>query len=178
MLKKCLSLTLMMLVCHLGVALVFATLQAEKAAQQAAKVKGEIARRGVGHDARVRIKLHDGSKLKGYIYQAGESDFIIKDEESGGTTTVAYVDVKEVKGKGLSTERMIFHYRNWDMVCRRSDSPRSQTIIFAISSVSDVLMVRESDADGDFLRQRFTRVYVKRECLWRAVATQVTVVKS
>lgn len=107
MLKKCLSLTLMMLVCHLSVALVFARSQAEKEAQRAAKVKKEIARRGVGYEARVRIKLRDGSKLKGYIYQAGESDFIIKDTESDRKTTVAYVDVKEVKGKGVSTERKI-----------------------------------------------------------------------
>jgi ketosteroid isomerase-like protein len=43
--------------------------------------------------------------------------------------------------------------------------------------VTGRLSVRASDNedDGFSLRQRFTRVYVKRESLWRAVATQVTV---
>jgi hypothetical protein len=107
MLKKSLSLTLMMLVFNLGAGLVFAWTQSEKDAKRSAQMKGEITRRGVGPKARVRIKLRDGSKLKGYISQAGENDFVIRDDESGASTTVAYDDLTQVKGKGLSTERKI-----------------------------------------------------------------------
>lgn len=107
MLKKCLTLTLIVLVCHFSVSLVVAETQAEKDAQRIAKVKSDIARRSVGERERVTIKLRNGSKLKGHIYQAGENDFTIRESESGTTTTVAYSDVAEVKGKGLSTERKI-----------------------------------------------------------------------
>jgi hypothetical protein len=107
MLKKCLALTLMMLVFNLGAGLVLAGAQARKDARRAAQIKGEIARRGTGHNVRVRIKLRDGTKLKGYISQAGENDFVIRDDESGTSKTVAYGDVTQVKGKGLSTGRKI-----------------------------------------------------------------------
>ena len=107
MLKKCLTLTLILLVCHFSVSLVVADTQAEKDAQRIAKVKSDIARRSVGERERVTIKLRNGSKLKGHIYQVGENDFTIRESESGTTTTVAYSDVAQVKGKGLSTERKI-----------------------------------------------------------------------
>ena len=41
------------------------------------KVKAEIAKLGTGPSAGVEIKLHDKSKLKGYIKEAGEEHFVL-----------------------------------------------------------------------------------------------------
>ena len=64
------------------------------------QVKAVVAKRGIGEKAKVKVKLRDGSKLKGYISQAGEDSFTLADSRSGQTRTVAYVDVSEVKKPG------------------------------------------------------------------------------
>ena len=56
-----------------------------------------------GRDARVEVKLRDKTKLKGYISEAGEASFIVVDAKMGVATTVAYPQVKQVKGNNLST---------------------------------------------------------------------------
>lgn len=72
------------------------------------KIKANVAKRGVGEKARVKIKLQDGTKVHGYISQAGEDNFVVMDSKTGQTTTLAYRDVSEVKGKaGLSTAAKI-----------------------------------------------------------------------
>ncbi len=67
------------------------------------KVKENVRKLGVGEDARVEVKLQDGRKLKGYIQQAGEDDFSVIDSKSGTATTVAYSQVRELKGTNRST---------------------------------------------------------------------------
>jgi hypothetical protein len=68
------------------------------------KVKADVAKRGTDEKARVKVKLRDGSKLKGYVSQAGEDSFTLTDSRTGQTRTLAYRDVTEVKkqGGGLS----------------------------------------------------------------------------
>jgi len=63
------------------------------------KVKASVAKR-VGKKSRVTVKLQDGSKLKGYISEAGGNSFTLSDSKTGQTRTLAYLDVVQVKKQG------------------------------------------------------------------------------
>jgi hypothetical protein len=72
------------------------------------KVKIKIAKLGVGSKAKATIRLTDGSKTKGYIAQAGEDSFVIRDRKTDVPTTIRYVDVAKVEeNRGHSTARNI-----------------------------------------------------------------------
>ena len=58
---------------------------------------------GSGADARIEVKLRDKTKIKGYISEAGEDNFVVIDAKTGAALTVAYPQVKQVKGHNLST---------------------------------------------------------------------------
>ena len=73
-----------------------------KESRQAAKAKAEVQKRGVGEKSRVRVILHDGSELRGYISKIEADSFSLTDPRSGRIDTVLYTDVKSVKGPGLS----------------------------------------------------------------------------
>ncbi len=75
----------------------------DKDAQFAAKVKAAIFKLGTGPAARVSVKLRDGTKLKGYVAEAGDDRFVVVDEKSGASTEVPYPQVKQGKGNNLST---------------------------------------------------------------------------
>ncbi|MBA3440463.1 MAG: hypothetical protein H0T92_11395 [Pyrinomonadaceae bacterium] len=103
MLKKYLSLTLVVLVAHMICAApAIAKSKAEKEIEFAGKVKAGIAKIGTGPEARVKLKLRDKTKLEGYISEAGENSFVVTDAKTGVATTVAYPQVKTVKGNNLS----------------------------------------------------------------------------
>ena len=74
-----------------------------KEEQFAGKVKAGILKLGTGPAARVQVKLRDGTKLKGYVAEAGEDHFVVVDEKSGASRDVAYPQVQECKGNNLST---------------------------------------------------------------------------
>jgi hypothetical protein len=78
-------------------------------AARAAKAKAAIAKRGTGKDARVEVRLTDGTSLKGYVSEAGSDSFTLTDSKTGATRTVAYSEVSQVKrsGGGLSTRTWI-----------------------------------------------------------------------
>ncbi|MFZ0060829.1 MAG: hypothetical protein WAL47_02255 [Pyrinomonadaceae bacterium] len=71
-------------------------------------VKSKIARLGVGAKAKATIKLKNGTKVKGYVAQADEEDFVIRDRKTDAPTTIRYADVLKVEdNKGHSTARNI-----------------------------------------------------------------------
>lgn len=72
-------------------------------ASAAQKIKVNVLKRGTGTKAKVNIRMLNGTKLKGYISQTGEDSFTLTDSKTNQTTTLAYADIKEVKGNGLST---------------------------------------------------------------------------
>jgi hypothetical protein len=74
----------------------------DKATKSAEKVKAGIAKLGTGPSARVEVKLRDKRKLKGYISEISYDHFVVNDTK-GIATTVAYPQVKQVKGNNLST---------------------------------------------------------------------------
>jgi len=82
---------------------VLAKSKAEKEAELAEKVKGGVARLGVGKEARIAVKLRDKTRVSGYISQADEDSFVVTDVKTGAATEVAYTDVTQAKGQNLST---------------------------------------------------------------------------
>ena len=60
------------------------------------KAKKNVARLGVGSKAKATITRNDGTKVKGYVYSAGDEDFVIRDRNTDAPTTVRYADVKNV----------------------------------------------------------------------------------
>lgn len=72
------------------------------------QVKIKIAKLGVGDKAKATVKLKDGAKTKGYIAQAGDDDFVIRDRKTNAPTTIRYADVARVEAnRGHSTARNI-----------------------------------------------------------------------
>ena len=90
-----------------GVAQVFAAGQGGGAdAQQLEKVKTKVNRLGTGERARATVRLKDGTKVKGYISQAGENDFVVRDLKTDAPTNIFYRDVAKVESnKGHSTAK-------------------------------------------------------------------------
>jgi hypothetical protein len=75
----------------------------DAATERIAKIKAAIAKLGVGEQARVTVKRHDKTKLTGYVHEAGSDAVTLADLQTGAKTTIPYADIKEVKGKNLST---------------------------------------------------------------------------
>ncbi len=105
MLKKVLSLVVVVAVFHVGfcVQTASARSKAEKQVRFAEKVKAGVEKLGVGEETYVRVKLRDKTKLAGYISEAREESFVVTNLKTSEATTVAYTDVKKVKGHNLST---------------------------------------------------------------------------
>ena len=71
-------------------------------------IKSQIAKLGIGAKAKTTITLSNGTKIKGYIAQAGEEDFMIRDRKTDAPTTVRYADVVKVdRNSGHSMARNI-----------------------------------------------------------------------
>ena len=58
--------------------------------------KRSVAKLGVGSKARATITVNNGTKVKGYVYSAGDEEFVMRDRKTDTATTVRYADVKSV----------------------------------------------------------------------------------
>lgn len=86
------------LVCLISLLLILAPI-AQVAAQTQTdleKSKKNVAKLGVGSKAKATITLNSGTKVKGYVYSAGNDDFVIRDSKTDAATTIRYADVKNV----------------------------------------------------------------------------------
>jgi len=72
-----------------------------------AKVKAKVTKRSTAKNTYIKVKMLDGKKLSGDITQAGEDSFTLTDSQTKQSTSIAYRDVAQVKGKGLSTTSKI-----------------------------------------------------------------------
>ncbi|HBB89954.1 MAG TPA: hypothetical protein DC047_20310 [Blastocatellia bacterium] len=101
------------LTCLLASALLLATVSLPVAAQQAnaetvETIRIRIAKLGVGEKAKATVTQKDGTKSKGYIAQAGDDDFVLRDRKTDAPATIRYVDVAKVESnRGHSTARNI-----------------------------------------------------------------------
>lgn len=73
----------------------------------AEKIRQKVLQRGTGTEARARVKLLDGTKLKGYISESAVEDFTLvrTDAPAGSAVKINYRDVAafNAQGKGMST---------------------------------------------------------------------------
>ena len=103
--KRIISLTLITLLTQmLFVHAAFAGTKEEKFTE---KVKTEISKLGTGTNARISVKLKDGTKLKGYIMEANENQFIVMNSKTGQAVPVAYPQVGQAKGNNLSSGTIV-----------------------------------------------------------------------
>ena len=101
------------LICLLASVLFVASVSLPVVAQQSNsegttldKVKAKVAKLGTGEKAKATLILKDGTKLKGYIGQAGSDEFVLQDRKTDSPTTLRYSDVAKVESnKGHSTAR-------------------------------------------------------------------------
>jgi len=82
---------------------VSAETQAEKEARFASKVKAGVRKLGTGEKARIKVRLKDKTRLKGYVSAIGEDNFTVTDAKTGAATVVAYTQVRQLEGHNLST---------------------------------------------------------------------------
>lgn len=74
----------------------------------AEEVKAQVLRIGSGLKARVRVRLADGTNLKGFIDRIGEESFVVVRTDAGqigAGVLVAYEEVVRLRGKGGSVDR-------------------------------------------------------------------------
>ena len=74
-------------------------------AQAADKARATVQTIGLGRDARVEVKLHDQSKLKGYVSATEQDFFTVTDSKTGTSQTVRYAEVANVKKPGHGFSR-------------------------------------------------------------------------
>jgi len=66
------------------------------------KVKIEVEARLRKKEEHVKVKLRSGSEVKGRITQSSENGFTVIEDKSGTSTQIAYADVSNVEGRGMS----------------------------------------------------------------------------
>ena len=65
------------------------------------RVKAEVLKRGTGEKAKVKVKLRNGSEVRGYIRKADQDTFDIHGKNNANVT-LAYADVLSVRKAGMS----------------------------------------------------------------------------
>ena len=66
------------------------------------RVKTEVESRLRKKEEHVKVKLRSGSEVKGRITQSSENGFTVVEDKSGSSTQIAYADVSNVEGRGMS----------------------------------------------------------------------------
>ncbi len=72
------------------------------------KAKTEVVNRLNKKETRVKVKLRNGSEMKGRITQSSENSFTLTDEKTGNPSDIAYADVVNVEGRGMSKKKKTF----------------------------------------------------------------------
>lgn len=95
----------------LATSIAFQSVQAQGGSdtEAAAKARLKVEKLGLGPDARVEVKLLDGTKLKGYVSAKEQDSFTVTDRKTSASSVVRYAEVGEVKksGGGLSTKSWV-----------------------------------------------------------------------
>ncbi len=93
-------------------ALVLSTLgpaaRAQSTLNAETKAKTEVVERLNKKETRVKVKLRNGSEVKGRLTQSGDNSFTLTDEKTGNRSDIAYADVVNVEGRGMSKKKKTF----------------------------------------------------------------------
>ncbi len=99
MIKKYLSFTLCcLLLVTANSSIIFAQTRTDSPESTAEKVKANVLKRGASDKKRVKVKLLNGTQLRGYISRTGDDSFDLRDSKTRQTTSVNYSDVAKVSG--------------------------------------------------------------------------------
>ena len=101
--KPLIMLILSLLFFSAGARIISAAPQQGQSVAHTEKVKAGVKKLGVGESAHIEVRLHDGTKLKGYVKEVSGESFAVFDTKTAATHTVRYEQVDQLKGKGLST---------------------------------------------------------------------------
>ena len=72
------------------------------------QIKIQVAKLGIGDKARATITTRNGSKVKGYVFSAGDDEFVIRDRKTDAPTTIRYTDVAKIeRNQGHSMARNV-----------------------------------------------------------------------
>ena len=83
-----------------------ATAAPPKQAQSGADVRATIDRAGIGEKARLTVWLRDGRKVKGYVAERRDAEFVLRDRKTDAPTIVPFGDVTKADiNRGHSTAR-------------------------------------------------------------------------
>ncbi len=72
------------------------------------KAKAEVVDRLNKKETRVKVKMRNGSEVKGRITQSSDNSFTLTDEKTGNKSDIAYADVVNVEGRGMSKKKKMF----------------------------------------------------------------------
>ena len=96
----------------LAYAIVLSTLgpaaRAQSTLNAETKAKAEVVDRLNKHETRVKVKLRNGSEVKGRLTQSSENSFTLTNEKTGNRSDIAYADVLNVEGRGMSKKKKTF----------------------------------------------------------------------
>ena len=107
MLKQYLSCLLCcLLLVSFNVTFLSAQTQADETDSSTAKVKAAVLKRGTGEKKRVKVKLQDGTKLKGYIGRADADSFTLVEAKTGQSRSLAYRDVAKISNRSSKGEKV------------------------------------------------------------------------
>jgi len=84
------------------------TARAQSTLTAETKAKAEVVDRLNKKETRVKVKLRSGSEVKGRITQSGENSFTLTDEKTHSASDIAYSDVLNVEGRGMSKKKKAF----------------------------------------------------------------------
>jgi hypothetical protein len=74
----------------------------KKLDQTPEKVKTEVESRLKKNEEHVKVKLRSGSGVRGRITRTSDNGFTVIEDKSGSRTEIAYADVRNVEGRGMS----------------------------------------------------------------------------
>jgi thymidine kinase len=85
--------------------------QERESNRHAIQVRAKVQKIGTSVKTRVRVKLHNGRKLEGYIGQIGEDHFYVvrTDSEKGSAAVVAFDDVQTLEKRSYVTWREVVY---------------------------------------------------------------------
>jgi hypothetical protein len=72
------------------------------------KVKAEVQSRLDKKEEHVKVKLRSGPEVKGRITQTSDNGFTLIVDKTGSRSEIAYADVSNVEGRGMSKTKKTF----------------------------------------------------------------------
>ena len=110
MIRKLLACALVVLVAQTAFAApaAAAVAKAGKGLQTPADVKLKLDRAGLGEKARVTVWTKAGTKIKGYVSERREGEFVVRDRKTDAPSIISYGDVTKLDiNRGHSTARNV-----------------------------------------------------------------------